>query len=263
MCGARRMAPLFEQCASASGATARTSSTAATKQSCCCSVKSRSARVGVGEVREHARDLDVGGVLGERAEQLGQPVGTDPEPPHPRVDLHVHARPTTDACRRARDGVDALVVVHRGLDALGDERVVAAGIAPADDQHGHAERRRRRTPRSTTRRRARWHRPRSRPRRRAGCRARSRSTSPSPSRARRRPRAGPAPTCWRGSPTTSTSTRLRGVNALELDKRANQSERRLLGRLAERVVDDERDARSRRRHRRWWRTPRPRGRWRR
>ena len=38
---------------------------------------------------------------------------------------------------------------------------------------------------------------------------------------------------------TSTSTRLRGVNELELGKRAHQPERRLLGRLAERVVDHE------------------------
>ena len=133
------MAPLFEQCTSASGANRAHFVDRGLEAGVLLLGEVEVGGVGVGEVREHARDLDVGGVLGEGAQQLGQPVGADSEPPHPRVDLHVHAPTTADACGRARHRVDAFVVVDGGLDAFGDERVVAAGIAAADDQHGDSE----------------------------------------------------------------------------------------------------------------------------
>ena len=164
-------------------------------------------------------DLDVGRVLGEGAEELGQPVGADAEPPHARVDLHVHARATADARGRAGRGVDALVVVDGGLDALGDSASWLPGsprptINTGTLNVGDVERlgrRRDAEPRRAARR--------SRPRPRGGARARSRSTSPWPSPARRCRRARRAPTVLARIADTSTSTRLRGVNALELGKR--------------------------------------------
>ena len=97
--------------------------------------------VGIGEVREHPRDLDVGRVLGERAEEVGKLVGPHAEPSHSGIDLHVHARPSARVRRGLGGGGDALVVVDRTLDTRRDQRLVATGIAAPDDQHGHTERR--------------------------------------------------------------------------------------------------------------------------
>ena len=139
MCGARSMAPLFEQCASASGATARTSSSAATKQSCWCSVKPRSG------ASESAKFVNTP-AISTSAEYLASvrrnavsPSGLTPRRPMPGIHLDMHARTAADACRRACGGLDTLVVVDRGLDALVDQRFVTTRVAPADNQHRQPE----------------------------------------------------------------------------------------------------------------------------
>ena len=202
MCGARRMAPLFEQCASASGATARTSSTAATKRSCCCSVKSRSARVGVGEVREHARDLDVGGVLGERAQQLGQPVGDR------RRAAPSRCRPSRARAPRRPTRAAALAMVSTPSSSYtvvsmpsatsaswlpGSPRPTINTGTPKSRHVERLGRRRHAEPRRAARDRGLGGEPDAVP---VAVRLHHRHHA-----ARRRPRARPAPTCWRGSPT--------------------------------------------------------------
>ena len=201
MWGARRMAPLFEQCANASGATARTSSTAATKQSCCCSVNAEVGRVGVGEVREHAGDLDVGRVLGERAEELGQPSGLTPSRPIPVSTFTcTRARRPTSAAAPAVVSTPSSSYTVVSMPCV-DQCFVAPRIAPPDDQHGHPERRH---VEGLGRRRH------AEPRRPAVDRRLGREPQPVPVAVRLHHRhhlhaaahvLAPAPTCWRGSPT--------------------------------------------------------------
>ena len=183
MSAARRMAPLFEQCGERSGATARTSLDRGFEASVLLLGEVEVGGVGVGEVREHAAISTSARVLGEGARAARPARRRRPRAaPSPcRPSRGQAPTPADTGCGRVRHRVDAFVVVDGGLHAFGDERVVAAGIAAADDQHGDPEVGDVERLASTTPRRARWRRPRSRPRRRARCRARSRSTSPWPS----------------------------------------------------------------------------------
>ena len=226
------------------------------------SVKSRSAASESAKCVNTPATSTSSGVPRQYLQESGEPVGLDTESPHTGVDLDVHPGATPGTGGRGGRGLDGVVVEDRGLDAGGDERLVAARVGAPDDEHRDPEVGDRRAPRTPRPRRARSRRRPSRPRPRAGARGRSRSTSPSPSPARRSRRARRAPRYSPGSrrcrPRPACGARTRAGQAT-----VRTSPNGVCSADCPSGLSTTRPEPSPRRHRRSSRTPRPRGRWRR